>query len=177
VRVFGKADILINNAAIWYGLNITPWDNWKSEDWDRILGVNVKGTWLCCKAIAPLMVKAGKGKIINIASNVPRVPAAHFFLPYSCSKGAMYTLTQALARALGTSGVNVNAIAPGFTASEASLTKDNSDQIFQLATGEQSMHRRLQPVDMVETALFLASPGSDMITGQTLYVDGGTIML
>lgn len=177
MAVYGKADILINNAAIWYGLNITPWDAWSVEDWDRIFSVNVKGMWLCCKAIAPLMTKAGKGKIINIASNVARVPAAQFFLPYACSKGAVYTLTQALARTLGPSGINVNAIAPGFTASEASTTKDNADQIFQLAAGEQTIHNRLQPGDMVEAAIFLASSGSDMITGQTIYVDGGTIML
>jgi 3-oxoacyl-[acyl-carrier protein] reductase len=177
IQQYGKVDILINNAAIWYGINVTPWDAWKAEDWDRIFSVNVKGTWLCCQAIAPLMVKAGKGKIINIASNVPRVPASHLFLPYACSKGAVYTLTQSLARVLGASGVNVNAIAPGFTASEASLAQTDADKVFQLATSEQSIHNRLQPQDIVETAVFLASPGSDMMTGQTLYVDGGTIML
>jgi len=177
IELYGKVDILVNNAAIWYGLNITPWDAWKPEDWDRIFAVNVKGTWLCCKAIAPLMVKQAKGKIINIASNVARVPAAQFFLPYSCSKGAVYTLTHALARALGPSGINVNAIAPGYTASEASLTQRDSEKTFQLATSEQSIQKRLQPADLVEAAVFLASPGSDMISGQVIYVDGGTIML
>jgi 3-oxoacyl-[acyl-carrier protein] reductase len=177
MQQYGKVDILINNAAIWYGINITPWDAWTVEDWDRIFDVNVRGTWLVCKAIGPLMVKAGKGKIINIASNVARVPASQFFLPYSCSKGAVYILTQAIARALGPSGVNVNAIAPGYTASEASLNQQNSDQIFQIATGEQSMHQRLQPVDMVGAAVFLASDQSDFITGQVLYIDGGTVML
>lgn len=177
INHFGKVDILINNAAIWYGLNITPWDSWKPEDWDKIFAVNVKGTWLCCKAIAPLMIKAKKGKIINIASNVARVPAAQVFLPYACSKGAVYTLTQALARALGPSGVNVNAIAPGYTASEASLTQKDSESTFKLAASEQSISKRLQPADLVEAAVFLASPGSDMMNGQTLYVDGGTIML
>jgi 3-oxoacyl-[acyl-carrier protein] reductase len=177
VKHFGTVDILINNAAIWYGLNITPWDSWKPEDWDRIFSVNVKGTWLCCKGVAPLMVKAKKGKIINIASNVARVPAAQVFLPYACSKGAVYTLTQALARALGPSGINVNAIAPGYTASEASLTQRDSEGTFKLATSEQSISRRLQPADLVETAVFLASSGSDMMSGQTLFVDGGTIML
>jgi len=66
IKLYGKVDILVNNAAIWYGLNITPWDAWTVEDWERIFKVNVIGTWLCCKAIAPLMAKAGKGKIINI---------------------------------------------------------------------------------------------------------------
>lgn len=177
VQLYGQVDILINNAAIWYGLNITPWDQWKPEDWDRIFSVNVKGTWLCCKAIVPLMMKQKKGKIINIASNVPRVPAAQVFLPYACSKGAMYTFTQAMARALGGSGINVNAIAPGYTASEASLTQRDSDGTFKLATSEQSIQRREQPADLVETAVFLASAGSDFISGQTIYVDGGTVML
>jgi 3-oxoacyl-[acyl-carrier protein] reductase len=177
VKRFGTVDILINNAAIWYGLNITPWDAWKPEDWDRIFSVNVKGSWLCVKAVAPLMVKAKKGKIINIASNVARVPAAQVFLPYACSKGAVYTLTQALARALGPSGINVNAIAPGYTASEASLTQRDSESTFKLATSEQAISRRLQPADMVETALFLASAGSDSISGQTIFVDNGTIMI
>ena len=177
IKQYGKVDILINNAGIWYGLNITPWDAWKVEDWERILKVNVIGTWLCCKAIAPLMVKAGKGKIINIASNIAQVPAANLFMPYSCSKGALYTFTHALARALGGSGVNVNAIAPGYTASEASLNQQGSDKIFEIATGEQTMHRRGLPADMVGVAVFLASSDSDFITGQTYYVDGGTVML
>jgi 3-oxoacyl-[acyl-carrier protein] reductase len=177
IKQFGKVDILVNNAAIWFGINITPWDGWSVEQWDNIFDVNVKGTWLCCKAIAPLMIKQAKGKIINIASNVARVPAAQHFLPYSCSKGAVYTLTHALARALGPSGINVNAIGPGYTASEASLGQINSDKIFELATSEQSLTRREEPVDLVGTAVFLASADSDFICGQVIFVDGGTVML
>jgi NAD(P)-dependent dehydrogenase (short-subunit alcohol dehydrogenase family) len=177
MKKYGKVDILVNNAAIWYGVNITPWDGWKVEDWERIFKVNVIGTWLVCKYVAPLMVKAGKGKIINIASNVAQVPAAMLFLPYSCGKGALYTFTHALARALGPSGINVNAIAPGFTASEASLAQPGSDKTFEFATSEQTFKRRGQPVDMVGAAVFLASADSDFITGQVYYIDGGTIML
>ena len=145
IQEYGKVDILLNNAAIWHGIDITPWDGWKTDDWDRIFAVNVKGTWLCCKAIAPLMVKQSKGKIINIASNVARVPAAQFYLPYACSKGAVYTLTHALARALGPSGINVNAIGPGFTATEASLSQRDSEQTFKFATAEQSMQEGNSP--------------------------------
>jgi NAD(P)-dependent dehydrogenase (short-subunit alcohol dehydrogenase family) len=177
MQQYGKVDILINNAAIWYGLNITPWDSWTVADWDRIFSVNVKGTWLCCKAIAPLMVRQSKGKIINIASNVAQVPAAQLFLPYSLTKGAIYTLTHALARALGPSGINVNAIAPGYTASEASLAQTDSEKIFEIATSEQSIRKRLQPADLVGTAVFLASDASDLISGQVIYIDGGTVML
>jgi NAD(P)-dependent dehydrogenase (short-subunit alcohol dehydrogenase family) len=177
MQQYGKVDILINNAAIWYGLNITPWDAWTVEDWERIYKVNVIGTWLVCKAIAPLMIKQSKGKIINIASNVARVPAAQLFLPYSCAKGAIYTLTHALARALGPSGINVNAIAPGYTASEASLAQRDSEKIFEIATSEQSIQKRLQPADLVGAAVFLASAESDLISGQVFYIDGGTVML
>jgi NAD(P)-dependent dehydrogenase (short-subunit alcohol dehydrogenase family) len=177
IRQYGKVDILVNNAAIWYGLNGTPWDAWTVEEWDRIFSVNVKGTWLCCKAIAPLMIKQSKGKIINIASNLAKVPAAQLFLPYSCSKGAVYTLTHALARALGPSGINVNAIAPGYTASEASLAQTDSEKIFEIATSEQSIQKRLQPADMVGTAVFLASEDSNLISGQVIYIDGGTVMI
>jgi 3-oxoacyl-[acyl-carrier protein] reductase len=177
MKKYGRVDILVNNAAIWYGVNITPWDAWKVEDWERILRVNVIGTWQVCKEIAPLMVKAGKGKIVNIASNVAQVTAAMLFLPYACSKGALYTFTHALARALGPSGINVNAIAPGFTASEASLAQPGSDETFKFATSEQTFQRRGLPEDMVGTAVFLASDASDFITGQVYYVDGGTIML
>jgi len=177
VKQYGKVDILLNNAAIWYGVNVTPWDGWKVEDFERIYRVNVIGTWLVCKAVAPLMVKAKKGKIINIASNVAQVPAAMVFMPYSCSKGAMYTFTHAMARALGPSGINVNGIAPGFTASEASLAQPGSDDTFKLATSEQSMSRRGQPEDMAGAAVFLASADSDFINGQIYYVDGGTVML
>lgn len=177
MKQYGKVDILLNNAAIWYGVNVTPWDGWKVEDFERIYRVNVIGTWLVCKAVAPLMVKAKKGKIINIASNVAQVPAAMVFMPYSCSKGAMYTFTHAMARALGPSGINVNGIAPGFTASEASLAQTGSDETFKLATSEQSMPRRGQPEDMAGAAVFLASADSDFVNGQIYYVDGGTVML
>jgi 3-oxoacyl-[acyl-carrier protein] reductase len=176
-KQYGRVDILVNNAAIWYGVNAQPWDAWTIEEWDRMFVVNVRGTWVVCKAIAPLMVKQKKGKIINIASNVARVPAAQLFLPYACTKGAVYTLTHALARALGPSGINVNAVAPGYVATEASLAQTDSERIFGIATGEQSIHQRLQPTDPVGAVLFLASAASDMISGQTIYIDGGTVMI
>ena len=177
MQQYGRVDILVNNAAIWYGVDITPWDAWTVAEWDRIFSVNVRGTWLVCKAIAPLMIKQSKGKIINVASNVAKVPAAQLFLPYSCSKGAVYTLTQALARALGPSGINVNAIAPGYVASEASLAQRDSEKVFEIATGEQSIHKRLQPTDIVGAVVFLASENSDLISGQVLFIDGGTVVM
>ncbi len=177
IQQYGRVDILVNNAAIWYGVEAKPWDAWTVAEWDRMFGVNVRGTWLCCKAIAPLMVKQQGGKIINIASHVIRVPDAQFFLPYALSKSAIYTLTQCLARALGPSGINVNAIAPGYTATEASLGQSGSEEVFKNVIAEQCLKRREEPEDVVGTAVFLASKESDFITGQFIVVDGGKVML
>ena len=177
IQRYGKVDILINNAAIWYGIESRPWDSWIVAEWDRIFSVNVKGTWLCCKAIAPLMIKQSKGKIINVASDIVKVPGAHRFLAYACSKGAVYTLTHSLARALGPSGINVNAIAPGLTTTEAALTKSDIDHAFDNTVSAQCIKRRETSKDLEGTAVFLASEESDFIAGQILIVDGGNIML
>jgi 3-oxoacyl-[acyl-carrier protein] reductase len=177
IQQYGRVDILVNNAAIWYGVDPRPWDVWTEKEWDQMFDVNARGTWLVCKAIVPLMVKQKKGKIINMASIVDRVPAAQLYLPYACTKAAVGVITHALAKVLGPSGINVNAIAPGYVATEASLAQKDSDKIFEIATGEQSIHERLQPTDPVGAAVFLASAASNMISGQIIYVDGGTVML
>jgi len=177
MQQYGKVDILINNAGVWYGVEAKPWDAWTVEDWDRIFAVNVRGTWLCCKAIASLMIKQSRGKIINISSHIIRVPDAQFFLAYALSKAAIYTLTQCLARALGPSGINVNAIGPGYTATEASLGQSGSEQTFGRVIAAQSLKRREEPEDVVGAAVFLASKDSDFISGQFIIVDGGSVML
>ncbi len=177
MQQYGKVDILINNAAIWYGVEAKPWDTWTVEEWDRMFAVNVRGNWLCCKAIAPLMIKQSRGKIINISSHIIRVPDAQFFLAYALSKAAIYTLTQCLARALGPSGINVNAIGPGYTATEASIGQSGSAETFKNVIAAQSLKRREEPEDIVGTAVFLASKDSDFISGQFIIVDGGSVML
>ena len=177
MQLYGKVDILINNAAMYYGVNNKPWDSWTVEEWDKMFEVNVKGTWLCCKAIAPLMKQQSQGKIINIASNIARIPGASWMLPYACSKGTVFTLTHALARALGKSGINVNAIAPGYTATEASLSQFDTEKTSKSSISMQSFPRQEEPSDLVGTAVFLASSDSDFITGQVIYVDGGLVTL
>jgi 3-oxoacyl-[acyl-carrier protein] reductase len=177
MKLYGRVDILLNNAAIYYGVETKAWDAWSIEEWDRMFGVNVRGTWLCCKAIAPLMVRAGKGKIINIASDVFKVTGGYRFLPYACSKAAVYTLTQCLARALGPSGINVNSIAPGYTATEASLGQQTSADTFKATIEAQCLKRREEPTDLVGAAVFLASADSDFVTGQYLVVNGGSVMV
>jgi len=177
MQQYGKVDILINNAGVWYGVEAKPWDAWTVEDWDRIFAVNVRGTWPCCKAIAPLMIKQSRGKIINISSHIIRVPDAQFFLAYALSKAAIYTLTQCLARGLGPSGINVNAIGPGYTATEASLGQSGSKETFGRVIAAQSLKRREEPEDVVGAAVFLASKDADFISGQFIIVDGGSVML
>ena len=175
-KAYGKVDVLVNIAASWYCINITPWDQWKVEDWEKIYKVNVIGTWLVCKYVVPLMgTGKTRGKIINIASNIAKVTAAMLFLPYSCGKGAMYTFNMAMSRALAEKNINVNAIAPGFTASEASLAQNGADQTFAFAVSTQAINRRGEPKDMVGAAIFLASEASDFITGQCYYIDGGNV--
>lgn len=177
IQQYGKVDILINNAAMYYGVDRRPWDAWTVEEWDRIFGVNVRGTWLCCKAIAPLMARQSKGKIINIASNIIKVPPAQDLLAYACSKAAVYTMTQCLARALGPAGINVNAIGPGFTATEASLIHTGSEEAFKDTVAVQCIPRRGEPTDIAGAAVFLASKDSDFISGQFIVVDGGNVMV
>ena len=177
MQLYGKVDILINNAAMYYGVNNKPWDSWTVEEWDKMFEVNVKGTWLCCKAIAPLMKQQSQGKIINIASNIARIPGASWMLPYACSKGTVFTLTHALARALGKSGINVNAIAPGYTATEASLSQFDTEKTSKSSISMQSFPRQEEPSDLVGTTVFLASSDSNFITGQVIYVDGGLVTL
>jgi 3-oxoacyl-[acyl-carrier protein] reductase len=176
-RLYGGVDILLNNAAIYYGVGHKNWDAWTLEDWDSMFTVNVRGTWQVCKAIAPLMVKKSKGKIINIASDVFKVTGGFNFMPYACSKSAVYTLTQCLARALGPSGINVNSIAPGYTATEASMGQPSHDMTFKMTLEGQALKRREEPSDLPGTAVFLASSDSDFMTGQYLVVNGGNVMV
>lgn len=172
-EVYGGVDILLNNAALSYAIEPSPWDSWTVELWDRHFAINVRGTWLMCKAIAPLMVDRGRGKIINMASDITRLAPSAMMLPYACSKAAIHQITQALARALGPSGICVNSIAPGLTTTEANLIQPNSDQLFEATIAGQCIKRREEPEDLVGTAVFLASEASDMVTGQIIIVDGG----
>ncbi len=172
-ELYGQVDILLNNAALSSGVDPMPWDAWTVELWDKFFDINVKGTWLMCKAIAPLMVERGYGKIINIASDIPRLPPSAVLMPYAASKAAIHQITQSLARALGPSGIRVNAIAPGLTDTEATRMLVDREQMFEATLASQCIKRPGEPQDLVGAAVFLASEASDMVTGQLLIVDGG----
>lgn len=172
---FGRIDILINNAAIYYGIGSRPWDGWTVEDWDRMFAVNVRGSWLCAKAVFPQMKAQGKGKIINIGSSAADAGLDQI-LAYICSKGAVVTLTRGLARALGRYNINVNCILPGFTLSEASIEMSGKGNLDEALIRRRCLRRPEYPEDLVGTAVFLSSEDSDFITGQVISVDGGDVM-
>lgn len=120
VERFGGIDILVNNAAIYGGIVLKPFNEFTVEEWDALMAVNLKGMWLCCKAVFPAMKEQGKGKIVNIASTVcfKGVPR---FIHYTTSKGGVVGFTRGLSREVGQYNINVNAIAPGLTATDASI--------------------------------------------------------
>ena len=169
VKRFGKIDILVNNAGIYMQKSLT---DATEQDFDRILDINLKGVFLCSKAVVPEMIKQGKGKIINITSIAGQVGFANSSA-YCASKGAIINITRELALELAQYKINVNAIGPGVI--ETPMTKDLLED---KATKETllaniPLSRIGKPEDIANAALFLASDNSDYITGITLFVDGG----
>ncbi|HEY7064086.1 MAG TPA: 3-oxoacyl-ACP reductase family protein [Chloroflexota bacterium] len=173
---FGRIDVLVNNAAIFASVGFThaPHDQIGVDEWDRMFAVNVRGVWLCCRAVIPQMREQGYGKIVNIASGTAW-KGTPYMLHYVTSKAAVAGLTRALAREVGTDGIRVNTIAPGYTESE-SLAPSVTPERRARALSERIIQRPEYPDDLVGAVLFLASPASDFMTGQTLHVDGGSVL-
>lgn len=169
---FKHIDILVNNAAYYYGVKRKPFTEIIPEEWDRMMAVNVKGPWLCAKAVFESMKSQGKGKIINLASEV-FFTGSHGFIHYVASKGGVIGLTRALAVEVGQYGICVNAVAPGYTDTEASRTIAD---INKYDASKTPLKRLEKPEDIVGMVAFLASDESDFITGQTILVDGGRAM-
>ena len=173
---FGRIDVLLNNAAIYVTQKL-----WKGAvedldlaEWDRVIEVNLKGVFLCCKAAVPIMKQQRSGKIINIASgtffsgsgNMPH---------YTSAKGGVVALTRVMARQLGEWGINVNCMTPGSTMSEDSVTEEVLKRR-ESSIDKRAFRRVETPADIVGTALFLGSSDSDFVTGQLIVVEGGGIM-
>jgi NAD(P)-dependent dehydrogenase (short-subunit alcohol dehydrogenase family) len=174
VAKFGRIDVLVNNAGVLYGLQRTPFEEIDPQLWDKIMAVNVKGVWLCAKAVAPQMKKQGKGKIINISSIIAFMGRPGM-MHYAATKGAVISMTYAMAAELGDYNICVNSVAPGYIQTEASLLMHPMEQAEKTAQTRQEIKRVLYPDDLTGTIAFLASDDADAISGQTIVVDGGII--
>ena len=174
VERFGRIDCIVNNAGIYDGLTARSMLEVDLEEWDRVMDVNVKGIFLCSRAVVPYMREQGGGKIINIGSSI------WFFggsgIPhYVASKAAVTGLTRALARELGADNITVNTLAPGGTNSGAVVTRDErAPQV--PPPSANVLGRREVSEDLTGTVVFLASEDSDYITGQMIAVTGGAGM-
>jgi NAD(P)-dependent dehydrogenase (short-subunit alcohol dehydrogenase family) len=170
MQTLGGIDVLVNNAAIYAGLERKGFEEIDEAVWDRVMAVNVKGPWAMTRAVAPHMRKSGQGAIINVSSATV-MSGSPQWLHYVSSKGAVIAMTRALARELGDDRITVNALAPGFTLTEASLGLIENAADYGVTRG--AIKRAAGSDDMVGAALFLASSLATFITGQTIIVDGG----
>jgi 3-oxoacyl-[acyl-carrier protein] reductase len=176
VDAYGKIDILVNNAAIFATIPMSrsPFDQIEVEEWDRMMTVNLRGTWLASRAAIARMRERGYGKIINISSGTALKGSASR-IHYVTSKAGILGFTRTLAREVGDFGICVNCVAPGNT-----LSEENPDEgvvkMRNAAASGRALKRTQRPDDLVGAIVFFASPESDFITGQTLVVDGGACM-
>jgi len=175
-KEFGKLDILVNNASIFAALTPKPFMNIDNDEFDKVMTVNARGVHQATKAVVPAMLRAGGGKIVNIASGT------FYYGPpglshYTASKGAVIALTRCHGRELGEKNIQVNAIAPGLTESEALKGNTGFDPARGPTVQSRSIKRDMQPEDLLGSLLFLITPDSDFLTGQTINVDGGKVNL
>ena len=176
IEKFGRIDVLVNNAAIFatVPMSRSPFDQISVDEWDRMMGVNVKGTWLACRAVVPQMRKQGYGKIINVSSGTA-LKGSPSRIHYVTSKAGILGFTKTLANEVGKDGICVNCVAPGSTLSEENPDEDILKMRAQAANAR-ALKRVQTPEDLTGAVLFFASADSDFITGQTLVVDGGSCM-
>jgi len=176
VARWGQVDILVNNAGLFGNLALKPLEEISSAEFDRVMAVNVRGSFECVKAVVPHMRSRSYGKIVNVSSGTV-FKGPPLLLHYVSSKGAILAMTRSLARELGDSGIRVNAIAPGLVMSENVVANPSwKGVVVDNNTASRCIKREAEPDDMVGTLVFLCSPESDFITGQTIVVDGGSVM-
>ena len=175
LKAFGRVDVLVNNAALFANLKMRSFLELDPAEWDRVMAVNVRGTWQVTKAVVPSMRASGGGSIINIASATV-FKGSPMLAHYVASKGAVVALTRSLAREVGDANIRINALAPGLVMSEG--VQDNAGWLesSKAIVASRAIKRDSQPEDMVGALLYLASDDSAFVTGQTLVVDGGSVM-
>jgi len=178
VRAFGRLDGLVNNAALYGALHGGRFDAIDETEWDACMAVNVKGIWNCCKAAVPAMREAGGGSIVNIAS-LAATYGMPFGLHYTTSKAAVIGLTRGLAREVGRDRIRVNALAPSAVMTEGTreFFGAKHDRALEAIKAGQTIQRNLMPSDLTGTVTWLISEASGFVTGQTIAIDGGTVML
>jgi NAD(P)-dependent dehydrogenase (short-subunit alcohol dehydrogenase family) len=174
-KAFGGVHILVNNAAVFARFVYEPLDQISAADWERAFAVNVRGSYLCVKAALPIMRRQGYGKVINIASGTV-FKGVPMMLHYVATKGAIIAMTRSMASELGKDGVRVNAIAPGLTSTEYLKGRNDIPGVLDNMAKTRAIARQEEPQDLVGACIFLASPDSDFVTGQTLVVDGGQVL-
>jgi NAD(P)-dependent dehydrogenase (short-subunit alcohol dehydrogenase family) len=174
---FKRIDGLVNNAALYGQLKSNKFENIPEAEWDAAMLVNVKGIWNTCKAAVPAMRAAGGGSIVNITS-LAATYGMPFRLHYTTSKAAVIGMTRGLARELGKDNIRVNAVAPAAVMTEGTqqFFAGKVEKALEAIKGNQAIQRNLQPSDLAGTILYLMSDASCFVTGQTLSVDGGTVM-
>jgi 3-oxoacyl-[acyl-carrier protein] reductase len=171
---FGTIDVLVNNASLMSVLERRSWLEIPVEEWDRVMAVNLRGIFLCCRAVFPAMREQRRGKIVNISSS--RVwEGTPNRLHYTTSKAGVIGLTRALAREVGEFGITVNAVTPGLTLSDTQVASSSNNYLATRHDGR-ALARAQYPDDLVGAVMFLSSPASDFMTGQTVNVDGGKMM-
>ncbi len=175
VETCGQVDILVNNAGLYTSLPMRPFEDIPIEEWRQVLDVNVIGLALACRAVVPHMRSRGGGRILNISSGTV-FRGVPMLLHYVSSKGAVVAMTKALAKELGNDGILVNCIAPGFTITDG--VQENPagvdfEMLSRISVAARTIKRDQTPDDIVAAAVFLCSPGSAFVTGQTMVIDGG----
>ena len=172
VEEFGGVDVLVNNAAIYPR---RAWTEIEEEEWDRVMAVNLKGYFLCARAMYPHMKEGGGGSIVNVSS-ITFFVGWTLLLDYVTSKGGIVGFTRTLAREVGPDGINVNAIAPGAFPTDAEKIHPDPEGYSRWVLEQQSVKRRGTPDDVGNLVSFLASDEASFITGQTVGIDGGWMM-
>ncbi len=173
VKAYGTVDVLVNNAGIGVARPIL---DYTEADWDRQMGVNVKGVFFCSQAAARLMIPRRHGKIVNFASTSAFVSSSKPEIAYDTSKGAVRQMTVSMAAELAPHGINVNAVAPGTTETEMTRSSLSTDDGLAWQLARIPMGRIGKPDDIAAVVLFLCSPEASYITGHTLVADGGWLL-